>query len=152
MRSRYVYLSLILIAASAGTVGGYVYVLPSLLPSHASQPTGMTPQTIIHIPRGSSIPPPTWHNFTDLSSPTFHFRVNITVTIGVNNTIEWVNDDNIAHTVTFFQVPQGDSTYPNSGLVFQAKTFVVTLTVPGEYKYFCAWHNWLAGVITVESA
>jgi hypothetical protein len=151
MGSRYIYLSLILVAASAGTVGGYAYVLPALFPSHASQPTGITPQTIIHIPRGSSIPPPTWHNFTDLSSPTFHFPVNVTVTIGVNNTIEWINDDNFAHTVTSFEVPSGASTF-NSDLIFQGKTFNATLVVPGVYKYFCAWHNWLAGVITVKSA
>jgi len=75
----------------------------------------------------------------------------MTVTIGVNNTIEWINDDNVAHTVTSFQVPAGAATF-NSDLIFQGKTFTTTLNTPGVYKYFCAWHNWLAGVITVKPA
>jgi plastocyanin len=75
----------------------------------------------------------------------------MTVVIGVNNTIEWVNDDNQAHTVTSLQVPTGASTF-NSEFVFPGKTFTLTLTVPGVYKYVCAWHNWLAGQITVKLA
>jgi hypothetical protein len=149
MRSRYVYFSLILIVAAA--TGGFVYALPSLFPSHTSQQTNSNPGTIIHIPPGSSIEPPGWVSYQNLSSPTFHFKVNITVTIGVNNTIEWINDDNVAHTVTSFQVPLGASTF-NSDLIFPGETFTATLTTPGVYKYFCAWHNWLGGVITVKSS
>jgi plastocyanin len=106
--------------------------------------------TMIHIPKGSGIPPPNWVDFRNLTSPTFHYR-NTTVTIGVNNTMEWVNDDNEAHTVTSFQVPTGASTF-NSGFVFPGKTFIMTLTVPGVYRYVCVWHNWLAGQIIVKPA
>jgi hypothetical protein len=147
MLPRYPYLALIAIAVVVASVGGYVYASSVLFPVHRNSP----PMTVIHIRKGSSIPPPNWVDFTNLSSPTFHYPVNITVTIGVNNTIEWVNDDDIAHTVTSFLVPSGASTF-NSDLIFQGKTFTVTLTVPGLYKYFCAWHNWLAGQITVKSA
>ena len=146
MIPRYAILGLVIIAIVVSSVAGYIYASPILFP----RPTA-TPETVIHIPKGSANPPPSWHNFTDLSSPTFHFPVNITVTIGVNNTIEWINDDGVAHTVTSFQVPTGALTF-NSDLIFPGKTFTVTLTTPGVYKYFCAWHNWLAGVITVEQA
>jgi hypothetical protein len=147
MLPRYSYLGLIAIAVVAASVGGYVYASSVLFPGQRISP----PMSVIHIPKGSSIPPPNWVDFTNLSSPSFHYPVNITVTIGVNNTIEWVNDDGVAHTVTSFLVPSGASTF-NSDLIFQGKTFTVTLTVPGEYKYFCAWHNWLAGKIVVKSA
>jgi len=141
-------LGLIIIAVVAASLGGYFYVYPALFPPQKTT----LPMTVIHIPKGSSIPPTDWHNFTDLSSPTFHYPVNMTVTIGMNNTIEWINDDPIAHTVYFFQFPPGASNLPQSGLILQGKTFTVTLIVPGVYKYFCAWHNWLAGQITVKLA
>ena len=144
MLPRYSYLILIAIVAVAATVSGYVYIAPVLFPQKSS-----APMTMIHIPKGSSFPPPNWHNFTDLSSPTFHYPFNFTVVIGTNNTIEWINDDGIAHTVTSLQVPSGASTF-NSGLINPGKTFTDTLTIAGVYKYTCAWHNWLAGVITVK--
>ncbi len=142
---RYSYAASILIAIVAASVAGYVFVVPALFP--AQKP----PIYVIHIPTGSGYPPPNWHNFTDLSSPGFKFPINKTVTIGVNDTIEWINDDRVAHTVTSFQVPSGAPTF-NSDLILPGQTFTTTLTVPGVYKYFCAWHNWLAGEITVKSA
>ena len=140
---------MVAVIALAAIIGAYI--LPSLLSHDMPQTTSSTPMTIIHIPPHSSLPPPNWHNFTDLSSPNFQFPFNTTITIGINNTIEWINDDGVAHTVTSFQVPTGASTF-NSDLIFPGKTFSVTLTTPGVYKYFCAWHNWLAGVITVKPA
>jgi len=80
---------------------------------------------------------------------TYQYPFNFTVTLGVNNTIELVNNDSVAHTVTAFTVPPGASTF-NSGLIQPGKTFSATLTVLGIYKYTCAWHNWLAGQITVK--
>lgn len=142
MLPRYSYLILIVIVAVAAVAAGYVYVVPLLFSQKSP--------TVIHIPKGSSIPPPNWHNFTDLSSPTFHYPFQFTVVIGTNNTIEWVNDDNIAHTVTSLQVPSGAATF-NSALINPGSTYQTTLTVVGVYKYTCAWHNWLAGIITVVS-
>ena len=80
MLPRYPYLALILIAVVVASVGGYVYASSVLFPIHRNS----LPMTVIHIPKGSSIPPPNWVDFTNLSSLTFHYPVNITVTIGVN--------------------------------------------------------------------
>jgi plastocyanin len=136
---------LIIVVVTAASLGGYVYVAPALFPAHR------IPMTVIHIPPGSSRPPSNWHeNFTNPSSSTFQYPVT-NVVIGVNNTIEWINDDSVAHTVTSFQVPLGAPTF-NSDLVFPGKTFTTTLTVLGVYKYFCAWHNWLGGEVTVQPA
>jgi hypothetical protein len=145
MLPRYSYLVLIAIIAASAVVGGYVYVVPSLI----SQKT--TPMTVIHIPKGSSLQPIHWVDFRNLTSPGFHYPFNFTVVIGINNTIEWINDDSIAHTVTSLQVPSGAGPF-NSGLIDQGRTFTTTLTVAGVYKYTCAWHNWLAGIITVKQS
>ena len=80
MLPRYSYLALIAIAVVVASVGSYVYASSVLFPVHRNSP----PMTVIHIPKGSSIPPPNWVDFTNLSSLTFHYPVNITVTIGVN--------------------------------------------------------------------
>lgn len=145
MLSRYSVYGLILVAVTAAaSTTSFAYITPMF----ASQKT--SPMKIIHIPIGSANPPSNWQwGQENLSSPTFPFPVNITVTVGVNNTIEWINDDRSAHTITALIVPAG-ATFFDSGLVDPGKTFTVTLTVPGTYKYACVWHNWLAGVITVK--
>ena len=145
MLSRYSVYGLILIAVTAAiSTTGFAYLTPMLTAQKTS------PMTVIHIPLGIHNPPPNWQwGQENLSSPTFPFLVNKTVTIGVNNTIEWINDDTSAHTVTALIVPTG-AAYFDSGLVNPGKTFTTTLTVPGTYKYACVWHNWLAGVIAVK--
>src|ERR1700745_1645553 len=143
MRRIYIYLSIVIITTLVGTAGAYVYVLPILFPNdiQGTSPTSQSRIHLIRIPPHPAIPPPGW-TYLNSSTHSTYFPVNITVTIGVNNTIEWINDDTEPHTVTSFEVPSGAVTF-NSDLILQGKTFTVTLIVPGVYKYFCSWHNWL---------
>ncbi len=104
--------------------------------------------TVISIPKGSLIEP-VGFSARSFQAGTYRYPFNFTVILGVNNTLEWVNNDSVAHTVTAFIVPPGASAF-NSGLIPPGKMFSATLTVPGIYKYTCAWHNWLAGQITVK--
>ncbi len=137
------YLGVIILAVAAASAMVYAYAGPIVFPAR------QTPLTVVHIPLNSSVAPSGWTNYTELSSPSFHYPFNLALTIGVNNTILWINDDTVAHTVTSFQVPTGASSF-NSNLIYPGKTFTTTLTLPGVYKYFCSWHNWLAGEITVK--
>jgi hypothetical protein len=143
MQRRVLILAIAVIAIVVSATAGYVYI--------ASPPPAKTLMTVIRIPKGASSVEPSGFNFTFLTSPKFQYPVNLTVTIGVNNTVEWVNDDSVAHTVSAFIAPQGASVF-NSGLIEPGKTFSATLTVPGVYKYTCLWHQWLAGQITVKPA
>jgi hypothetical protein len=149
-RTRSTYLALIFVAVIVGSFGVYEFVLPLLFPSTTPQGTNPTQMKTIHIPPRSYIEPQYWNGTLGQSSPGFS-PLNFTVVIGTNNTIEWINDDTVDHTVTALTVPQG-ATYFDSGFIGHGKTFTLTLTVPGVYKYDCAWHPWLAGVITVKSA
>jgi len=72
----------------------------------------------------------------------------IKVVIGVNNTIEWVNDDSAAHTATSMSVPSGANPF-DSGMMNPGDTFTVTLTVAGTYQYHCSYHSWMTGEIEV---
>ncbi len=86
------------------------------------------------------------------SNPNLNFDpVVFTVVVGVNNTIRWISDDPIPHTVTSTSVPSGAEPF-DSGTMKQGDTFSVTLTVPGTYEYYCNYHvGWMKGTIIVKS-
>jgi hypothetical protein len=150
MQRRVALLAIAIAAVLAVAVAGYVY-LNSLSPNNGPSNSGVT---MIPIPPGSYIEP-SGFNITlfreYFATGPYPYPVNKTVTIGINNTIEWVNKDTQAHTATAIVSPQGASLF-NSGLIFPGKIFSITLTVPGTYRYTCAWHNWLAGQIIVKPA
>lgn len=69
---------------------------------------------------------------------------NITVVIGVNNTVIWTNNDNEPHTVT-----ASDGAF-DSGNMNAGSTFAYTFTNPGTYTYFCRYHPWMHGYVIVK--
>lgn len=135
---------LVFVALATGGTAAYAYLRS---PSGKNYSSSLA--TTITIPPGSSTEP---QGFTtnSLLTGTYQYPINKTVTVGVNNTIQWINNDSVDHTVTAFIAPVGASMF-NSGLIKPAGTFSATLTTPGIYKYTCAWHQWLAGQITVKS-
>lgn len=145
MQRRIVVLAVAIVVVLAIAVTAYIY-LTSLSPHNSGV-------TMITIPQGSYIEPSGFNTtyFQEyFASGPYPYPVNKTVVIGVNNTIEWMNKDTQPHTATSIVSPQGASF--NSELILPGKTFSVTLTVPGTYRYTCAWHNWLAGQIIVKPA
>jgi plastocyanin len=73
---------------------------------------------------------------------------NVTLVIGVNNSVTWSNDDTVPHTVTSTSVPSGASSFDSGNMVAGAK-FTETFTVPGTYQYHCSYHSWMTGTVTV---
>lgn len=68
------------------------------------------------------------------------------LTAKVGQTITWINNDNVAHTVT------SDSGAPaafDSGTLNPGKTFHVTFTKAGTYHYHCSIHPNMHGAITI---
>lgn len=77
---------------------------------------------------------------------------NVTVVIGVNNTVVWTNQDVTNHTVVSKQVPSGAASF-SSSLIPPGGHYNVTLTVPGTYLYFCSIHPvWMQASITVKAS
>jgi len=70
----------------------------------------------------------------------------ITIVIGVNNTVVWVNDDNMPHTVT------ATNKLFDSGNMNPGDTFSYTFTSPGTYTYGCSYHPWMKGTVIVEAS
>jgi plastocyanin len=69
----------------------------------------------------------------------------VTVVMGVNNTVSWVNNDSAPHTVT-----ANDGSF-DSGNLAPTGTFTFTFTTPGTYLYHCIYHPWMIGTIIVKA-
>jgi plastocyanin len=110
--------------------------------SKSSQSTGVQSGTVkVIIPQGTG------------TNETLNFAPSsITVVVGVNNTVTWVDNDTSApHNVVSISVPQGATPFGSQNLN-AGGTYTVTLTVPGTYRYECSIHPiWMFGVIVVKS-
>jgi hypothetical protein len=146
MLRRILPLVIVAIAAIATATASYASIAPLFNARTNPKPS----VTVITIPRGALIHP-IGFNVTSLLTNSYKYPFNVTVTIGVNNTVEWLNNDTVDHTVTAFIAPLGGVIF-NSGLIAPGKTFTATLATAGIYRYTCVWHQWLAGQVTVKPA
>ena len=73
-----------------------------------------------------------------------------TVTIGVGGSVEFVNNDNAAHTSTAGTPQDGPSGVWDSSLVMMGTSFTTPALDAGEYPYFCMVHPWMVGLVIVE--
>jgi plastocyanin len=72
-----------------------------------------------------------------------YYPENVTVVIGVNNTVTWVSHSLAYDTVT------GVNGTPASGSIAPGQTFSYTFTSPGTYPYRCVYHPWMTGTVKV---
>ncbi len=68
------------------------------------------------------------------------------IVIDVGTTVEWRNDDPLAHTVT-----ANDRSF-DSGLIDGGRTWRHTFTRPGTHPFFCLPHPFMQGVVVVRGA
>jgi len=73
------------------------------------------------------------------------------VTINPGDTVKWVNNSSLSHTVT------SDNGSFDSGTIAAGQTFSALFNAPGNYAYHCKFHGGIggvgqSGVITVTSA
>jgi plastocyanin len=94
---------------------------------------------VVQMPAGASVGP--------TAAPGYAPQ-NVTVVIGVNNTVTWTNNDTADHTVTSLSVPPGASAF-DSNIIAPGATFTQTFTVPGTYEYHCTLHDWMSGNVVV---
>lgn len=83
----------------------------------------------------------------------------VTLVLGVNNTVQWVDLDqtsNAIHTVIFTQVPTNAtassiSSSISPGIRYGVYYGPILLSVPGVYLYHCYYHSWMTGKIVVKA-
>jgi plastocyanin len=121
-----------------GMIGYMVVLAPNA--SNVTQPT----QPNQTVPQSSTVVPVSVDSGSGLNvNLPGYTPANITVVIGVNNTVKWTNNDNMAHTVT-----ASDGSF-DSGNLSPGVTYVHTFTTPGIYHYTCTYHGWMQGTVTV---
>ena len=95
-----------------------------------TQPQG---KVIVANPKGSGTNP----------SLTFEPQV-VKVKINVNNTVVWVNEDDVTHAVV---ARDGSFNFPS---INPGQSVSFTFTRPGRYDYYCNLHPWMTGTVVVE--
>jgi nitrite reductase (NO-forming) len=132
--------------ADAGMIGVLV-VLPLPAPSSSSTSTVTSNSTT----SSSTSTSPLTSMVTILANAAGNFSSKgyapdtIHVVIGVNNTVEWMNDDTAAHTVT------SDTGLFDSGYLGPGQSWSWTFTTAGTYSYHCGYHSWMTGTVVVSA-
>ena len=125
---------------------GYLYLTASPTITTVSSSTGQTVTAsagTFNIPAGAvvvDIPSGLGYTFAQYSP------AQITVIIGVNNTVAWTNHDSIVHDVI------ANNGAFNSGDIAPNTAFVFTFTQAGTYTYYCSYHPNMAGIVVVRSS
>jgi len=104
------------------------------------EPAGPTTHTV-DIPTGTSVP-------GCEESNACYSPANIIINAG--DTIEWINGDTAAHTVTGGSPADGPSGVFDSSLVMASANYAFTFDDAGSYDYFCMVHPWMTGSVTVN--
>jgi len=68
----------------------------------------------------------------------------VTLTVAVNTTVKWTNDDSMAHTVT------SDSPGFDSGNLPAGNVFSHQFTTKGTFAYHCTYHSNMKATIIVQ--
>ena len=72
------------------------------------------------------------------------------ITINAGDTVEWVNVDTAAHTVTGGSPADGPSGVFDSSLLMADASYTFTFEDTGSYDYFCMVHPWMVGSVTAN--
>jgi plastocyanin len=84
----------------------------------------------------------------DVSGTSFYIPLNLEVTRGTN--VIWVNDDSVPHTVQS-QNDKGEIIgLFNSAPLQTGESFEYTFDESGVYNYYCSFHPWRVGIVTVR--
>jgi plastocyanin len=99
-------------------------MMPLLLAALLAQAQPSTPTVVVHM-----------KNFT---------FVPATVTVKPGDSVEWINDDNDAHTVD-----SSDKSFVSGGLDTH-ETWTHVFKTAGSFAYFCELHPYMKGTVIVK--
>ena len=114
-------------------------VMESTIPA-MEEPTGPTTHSV-DVPSGTSVPGCEESN--SCFSPA-------DITVNAGDTVEWINIDTAAHTVTAGSPADVQIEIFDSSLLMGDGTWSFTFDEAGSYDYFCMVHPWMIGSVTVN--
>ena len=104
------------------------------------EPAGPTTHSV-DIPKGTSVPGCEESN--SCFSPA-------DITVNAGDTVEWINIDTAAHTVTAGSPANVQVEIFDSSLLMGGGTWSFTFDEAGSYDYFCMVHPWMVGSVSVN--
>jgi len=116
--------TLVLVVVLVGYFAATAYALGTAPPVNGNGPTVYISET-----------PVTWQ----------YSPQRIMVVLGVNSTVTWVS-----RSISYDTVTDRDGTF-NSGPISPGGTYSFSFTSPGVYDYYCQYHPWMTGEVTVVS-
>ncbi len=119
---------------------GSIFVLFAIV-SGLTIPTAFAAEVIV--PEGSGVPG---------CEETDECWFPSVVTVGVGETVTWLNVDTAAHTVTSGSAADGPDGIFDSMLFMADTEFSHTFDEEGTFVYFCMVHPWMAGTVIVGEA
>jgi len=137
-------LTILLVLMSLGGVGYYQFIyfpannIEIEVPEEWLNPEG---QVAIDILDGS----------IDIGQEDNFIPIEVTVMLGVDNRVVWINSDAAMHTITADSNSE-DTFLESAGranFIDPGGEYVFTFTMPGTYTYHCEPHPWMIGQITV---
>ncbi|HIE46288.1 MAG: plastocyanin/azurin family copper-binding protein [Nitrosopumilus sp.] len=84
----------------------------------------------------------------DVSSSSFYIPLNLEIIVGT--TVTWANEDTVSHTVQSQDEFGKVIALFNSVPLITGDRFEFTFEEEGVYNYFCSFHPWRVGVVTVK--
>jgi plastocyanin len=143
MRAR----ALVVVIVAALVIAAALVTAYAFLPSQTQKQTSVT-QTTTTVASSSSTNYPSRADLAIVGSTgngddAYFAPSNFTV--AVNATITWTNQDRlVVHNV----VSTGSTSF-SSGDINPGASWSFTFTRPGTYSYFCSYHPWMIGSVTV---
>ena len=103
-----------------------------------SEPIPVVQEAAVVIPNGNS----------EMSASGFYLPLNLEVPVGTS--VEWVNDDSVPHNIQSMDEMGNVIQLFNSPPLNTGDRFEFTFEEAGVYNYFCSFHPWRVGVVTVS--
>ena len=98
----------------------------------------VTHQAAITIPNGNS----------EIASAGFYLPLNLGISKGT--TVTWVNDDSVPHNIQSLDESGNVIDWFNSPPLNTGDKFEFTFEESGVYNYYCSFHPWRVGSVTVK--
>ena len=103
-----------------------------------SEPEPKVQEASVVIPNGNS----------EMSAAGFYLPLNLEIPVGT--TVTWVNDDSVPHNIQSMDEEGNVIQLFNSPPMNTGDRFEFTFEESGVYNYFCSFHPWRVGVVTVS--
>jgi len=85
---------------------------------------------------------------SDITGIGFYLPLNLEIPVGT--TVTWVNDDSVPHNIQSQDEVGNVIDLFNSPPLNTGDRFEFTLDEVGVYNYYCSFHPWRVGLVTVE--